>query len=293
LLYPVGIRIHASSMLVADYGAKRLSVHDRTTGRQLRTVGREGSGPGEFRELLLLPAASDRALVYDRQLARLSWWSGSGDAIGSRSTAGLGSVSGVCGEMNGTLTLKISPAGESALRGVGELDSGATTLRNLRQLPPPVIQHRSDMGSHAHLLVDDDGECILAPHSYAWIATVQGEQFGAPMPLIETVPPPRIVEEPMERGGTYITTAPETPDITRMLAFSKRRAYVSADGKTTVRRRVIDIYQRRPWRYEGSLVVPGRIMAVGARDSLLALVQEDSSGLLRLDVFVVRDSAPR
>nr|MCU0615596.1 hypothetical protein [Gemmatimonadaceae bacterium] len=103
----------------------------------------------------------------------------------------------------------------------------------------------------------------------------------------------RIIEEPTERGGTYITIAPETPDITRMLAFSRSRAYVSADGKTAVRRRVIDIYQRRPWRYEGSLVVPGRIMAVGARDSLLALVQEDSSGLLRLDVFIVRDSAPR
>lgn len=134
---------------------------------------------------------------------------------------------------------------------------------------------------------------MLAPFNYAWIAAVAEGEVGTQLPLIETVPPPRIIEEPTERGGTYTTISPETPDITRMLAFSKRRAYVSADGKTTVRRRVIDIYQRRPWRYEGSLVVPGRIMAVGARDSLLALVQEDSSGLLRLDVFVVRDSAPR
>ena len=136
----------------------------------------------------------------------------------------------------------------------------------------------------------EEGACMLAPASYGWITTVDSSGFGDPMPLVEQVPPPQVIEEPLDKGGVSVTLSPDTPDITRMLALSTRRAFVSADGKTTVRRRVIDIYQRRPWRYEGSLTVPGRILAVGARDSLLALVQETEGGMfLRVDVFVVRD----
>ncbi len=60
------------SLVVADAGAFQLLFFDRT-GRRVRTVGRGGGGPGEYRDISGLTALrADTLAVWDRDLRRIS-----------------------------------------------------------------------------------------------------------------------------------------------------------------------------------------------------------------------------
>lgn len=58
-------------IVVGDAGAKRLAIFD-LDGRLVRTVGREGRGPGEFQHVGWVGAAGDSLVVWDPFLARIS-----------------------------------------------------------------------------------------------------------------------------------------------------------------------------------------------------------------------------
>jgi hypothetical protein len=59
-------------VLVANAGTNELRIYD-STGRRVRTIGRSGSGPGEFRLLAwAVLAAGDSIVAYDPQLQRIS-----------------------------------------------------------------------------------------------------------------------------------------------------------------------------------------------------------------------------
>lgn len=55
---------------IVDTGNDRIAVFD-SAGEYLRSIGRQGEGPGEFRSMTLLDAHGGNVLVYDRSLRRL------------------------------------------------------------------------------------------------------------------------------------------------------------------------------------------------------------------------------
>lgn len=57
-------------------------------GAHLRTFGREGEGPGEFRSIYSLAWVGDRLLTYDPLQGRIGEWSAQGEWLGQRSTKG-------------------------------------------------------------------------------------------------------------------------------------------------------------------------------------------------------------
>jgi hypothetical protein len=66
-------------LVVADAGAHQLRFYD-LTGKLVRTAGREGSGPGEFRSLAWTgPLPGDSVGAWDARLRRLSVYSRDGD----------------------------------------------------------------------------------------------------------------------------------------------------------------------------------------------------------------------
>jgi hypothetical protein len=73
-------------VLVADGQAKNLRWYD-AAGRHVRTVGREGAGPGEFRHVSrLVPYRADTVVVVDWMNRRLTFLTGDGTVIRDEST---------------------------------------------------------------------------------------------------------------------------------------------------------------------------------------------------------------
>lgn len=81
-------RLTNEHIVVANSGTHELRFYD-VAGRHLRSVGREGDGPGEFRALgRILRLAGDTLVVYDSNLRRLSWFSPEGRFLRSASVGG-------------------------------------------------------------------------------------------------------------------------------------------------------------------------------------------------------------
>ncbi|HEX2079962.1 MAG TPA: hypothetical protein VHG08_19750 [Longimicrobium sp.] len=81
------VRLRDGTLLVADAQANEVRAFD-ARGRYLRTLGRAGGGPGEFRgldDLYLLPG--DTVAAYDHQGPRLSFFAPSGTFVRSVSLA--------------------------------------------------------------------------------------------------------------------------------------------------------------------------------------------------------------
>lgn len=71
------------TIYVYDGAVKALRAYD-STGRYLRTIGAEGGGPGEYREVLGLAILPDgRLLLDDPRLGRINVYSATGDPLGA------------------------------------------------------------------------------------------------------------------------------------------------------------------------------------------------------------------
>ena len=71
----------AGGVVIADRSASRLVVLD-SVGRLVRTIGRQGSGPGEFRDPAWLGRChGDSLFVWDRMLDRMSVLTSAGDFV--------------------------------------------------------------------------------------------------------------------------------------------------------------------------------------------------------------------
>lgn len=79
------------TVFVADIANSEIRVFG-PDGSHLRTFGRDGEGPGEFRSIYSVAWVGDRLLTYDPSLGRIGEFSGAGEWLGQRRTAG--SVSG-------------------------------------------------------------------------------------------------------------------------------------------------------------------------------------------------------
>ena len=75
------------TVFVADDANSEIRVFG-LDGAHLRTFGRDGEGPGEFRSLYSIAWFGDRLLTYDPHLGRIGEFSADGEWLGQRGTAG-------------------------------------------------------------------------------------------------------------------------------------------------------------------------------------------------------------
>lgn len=73
------------TIYVLDSGEKHIKVYD-PSGRHVRTFGREGDGPGEFREPNLMTLLGDTLVVFDWRARRLTYLRGDGTVLGTART---------------------------------------------------------------------------------------------------------------------------------------------------------------------------------------------------------------
>jgi len=78
------------SIVIANAGTSELRLFD-SRGRFLRTIGRAGAGPGEFRRIVWVQAVEpDTLLVVDSELRRVTAFDAAGDLLSVTSIAGIG-----------------------------------------------------------------------------------------------------------------------------------------------------------------------------------------------------------
>ncbi len=132
----------------------------------------------------------------------------------------------------------------------------------------------------------NDGSCALGAQDESWLAVFSNVDTLASLPLVEIVPPPIVIDS-KEGRATRTSYAAGQPFGVQAVAQLGSYVAVAFGGRSSVRRRLVDFYQRDPWRYEGSIVLPGTVRGLSARDSTLVIVSEDTSGFPRIDNFAV------
>lgn len=292
LLMPGSLVLTKELLLVADRGSKRLIGFRRRDGQLEWIAGREGSGPGEFRQPIVVPDGERSVLVVDFGTRRLSTWDDAGTMSMERDLASIGLVMSTCRVRDSSFLFKVRPSGTLSRDGLGELSPGSDTLRNLRALPIAAPPHRTGLGGDARVVRAEDGVCLVAPSYYPWVGVYAPDGALDTVPLIEWVPPPIIVENPRDSRSSVSFVSSDTPLLTVGLAATREHMFVITYGRTEQRFRILDVYARRPWQYLGSLLTHGRLISIAAADSTLATISEDSSGYHRVDVSTLRQLRP-
>ncbi|WP_420128791.1 6-bladed beta-propeller [Longimicrobium sp.] len=114
LVFPVaGERLAHGDIAIADAGNHRVDVFD-SKGRKVRSIGREGRGPGEFSSPSWLGVRGDTLLVWDIVQSRLTRFDTAGILIGTDPpVTDLGSFPRVAGQRaDGSLLTIASVSGE-------------------------------------------------------------------------------------------------------------------------------------------------------------------------------------
>ena len=75
----VGAVFRGDTLIVAERSTGTLRYYDRTTGKQHRTVGGRGEGPGEHLLMVLMQSLDDRIYTYDAVASRVTVFGLSGD----------------------------------------------------------------------------------------------------------------------------------------------------------------------------------------------------------------------
>lgn len=90
LASPVGVRTDSEgNIYVPDRGATEIKVYD-VEGNFLRSIGQEGSGPGEFGQITAIEVGNqDTLFVMDEPQRRITKFLASGEVVGSQSLQGL------------------------------------------------------------------------------------------------------------------------------------------------------------------------------------------------------------
>lgn len=82
------VRLDDGRIVVANSGTHEVRFYD-AEGRHLKSVGRDGDGPGEFRYLMrLVRLNGDTLAAFDSNLGRISWFTPGGNFLRAVSTAG-------------------------------------------------------------------------------------------------------------------------------------------------------------------------------------------------------------
>ncbi len=107
-----------------------------STGRHLRTIGRTGSGPGEFRELFTFGFTADTLWTIDWGLRRISWFALDGTLL---ATSGIGTIS----RPLGTAAQTFAPYPQALTIGDTALGFGGTSGQAIaegRVVATPILQ---------------------------------------------------------------------------------------------------------------------------------------------------------
>ncbi len=287
LLQPYDVAILRKGVVVQDMGRMALLGLQHRDGLPMWRTGRRGSGPGEFQLGTILHLSDTSFLYADVSLRRLSEWTDEGKLLATRALPKIGVIWGVCRAPNGANYVMVRAHGTDRFSGVARLPDDADTLVDRQSFPIDRPVHRSGLDTQMRLFQLADGTCALGANNESWFAMFRHVDSMVTVPLVEHVAPPVVTET---KDGRAIRTsfAEGTLSAVRGVSSLGDMIAVVYGGGTSARRRIVDLYRREPWSYEGSFVLQGTVRGIASRDSTLVVVSEDASGFDRIDQFFVK-----
>ncbi len=296
ILQPTHAAVVERAVIVQDMGHMALFGLQREAGTLRWRQGRRGSGPGEFQYGEITRASDTSVYFFDGSLRRLTEWSDAGQLLDSRALPRIGTIRGLCRANDGHLYVSVRPHDKERFIGLARLPSDADSLVDRRPLPLDRPIHRTAMDAQMPIYPLGDGSCALGAAHESWLALFSSIDAMHRVTLMEEVPPPILVDTKIDtKFGEGVRTSFAGVPLSgvRGIARLGNVIAVAFGGHTSARRRLVDFYHRDPWRYEGSIVLPGTIRTISARDSTFVIVSEDTTGFGRIDAFTVDVSRVR
>lgn len=273
LLFPTDVQFSSRGLLVFDAGSRQVRVFDSSTGTFLRTLGREGQGPGELSASFWFQGSYHRPVSFDATQRRLTHLAGARDSLVTLFFPRDRRWSSTCA-LNDDTTLGYAAAVDAEsdlLLTVGDrvVDSLAYPFENLRS------EHF--MARQAIVRQLDDSSCaVLTAYqsSFAVVTLSRGTLLGV-YPESAAVMKVNVVVS--DTGKSVVSTLPRG---TRVGPFDARvwREYVLVlfGGRTALAGRTIDVFTRDDLKYRGSLVLPQKAKRMAVRgDSLIVIGERD------------------
>lgn len=286
LLAPSDIQFASPGLLVFDAGARRVRVFETSSGRLLRSFGREGRGPGELSASFWFQGSRTRPVGFDATQRRLTRFSNDGDSLETlpfprdrrwSSTCALDDVHtlGYAASTTPTSDLLIA---------IGD--------RVIDSIPYPFKEFEAEhfMARQAIVRQLDDSSCAILTAYQSRFATIGGAFQTRLGVYAESAGPLRVNVVSSNDGKSIVSTLPRGARVGPSDARGWREyVLVLFDGRTRLAGRLLDVYSRGSLTYVGSLVLPtkARRFAVFG-DSLAVLGERDyypsmTLLLLRLD----------
>ncbi len=292
MLQPAQATVTQRTVIVYDRGHVALLGLRREDGVPRWRQGRQGSGPGEIQRGAMTQASDTSVYFFDDGLRRLTEWSDTGGLFASRAVSRIGLIRGLCRTDDGNVYVSIVPDGQQHFLGLARLPAGADSAVDQRSLPFDRPIHRTGMDAQMPIFPLGDGSCALGPLNESWIVFFSDIDAMQRVALVEHVPVPTVVETKAGEGMQIGFAGDAFSGVRGVARFGDFIA-VAFGGRTSARRRLVDVYHRDPWRYEGSIVLPGVVQSISARDSTFVIVSEDTTGFGRIDAFTVDASRVR
>lgn len=247
VLQPFDLEVTAGRILIADRGSNNLRVLDLEGGLAF-VAGREGEGPGEFRDVRNVATSLDEARIAlsDARNRRVTIYDSSGERIGDFIPDGPG-VGAVAFDAQGRLHVdalgSLDPGGGSGSPTIGVYSQTGERVGAYGHYEPeghPIADRLNNLVRFA-MLPDDGGWMVW---SYRGVlerveeaADSDRQDVLLPRPDIEALTGPFVTE--VSEGMVSITRLPVAHDIT---ADKRGRVYVlvvRADGEGTAGDRVL------------------------------------------------------
>lgn len=166
---PTRLEVAGGELLVLDrYRSESIVALDRRSGRLLRSFGREGDGPGEFRSPVAFVVDGSGVAVLDVGLNRVTWLDARTDAFTLRGTTNLMLESAAT-------DVVLAPGGEFLVSGfmadgrLARVDQGGSLVRYegrpivTEGLPPP----RRLEALQGTLRTSPEGDRVVRTHRFA------------------------------------------------------------------------------------------------------------------------------
>lgn len=266
LLYPADLHFTKTGLLVFDHGSHAIKRVDTGAGRIVQSMGRQGSGPGEFRNPGQFLGTSDLAFVVEFSFGHVSRIDR--DSLVRVRVASGGRWSSGCTWGGATLLLQTS--GRDTHDYFVSTSGDSARILDSLAMPWPAIVRRPFMERQAALRQLDDSTCISLPLYQREFALVRPSGAWTTGASVEQLPVPKLVSG-SGPGGRALSLQGAKPGALDARAW-RDLVLVLFAGTTSNKFRILDAYERTSLRYVGSLKLPIEAMRIAVRGDTIAVL---------------------
>jgi hypothetical protein len=275
LLQPLQLHATGSIVLVADYGNKNVQAFNAVTGQKLWSAGRSGRGPQEFYRMTIFSESDELVGIADDANQRISIISLRGDFTREMTVPLPSAQNGVC-KLGGSYYV----AGHHERR--SRLMKWTPGTDSLELLRPEWLSYLDTMhhviGQFSVRRVNES-QCVIRN----LVGPMDLLIFDSMLTLPNRVAPRERVREArvdsgLNSGRLALSIASGSGYGWGHPAAADKSLFVTFQGSSAARGRIIEEYKLSDFTYVGTHVAPFELRGLAGAEDRLTLLMEDTSG---------------